>query len=97
MKNSVAPTTQTAYPWRATARTVFAAVVAFAGMWPVIVGAAGLDEGIEWVSTSVLVTAGITRVMAIPAVDRFIQQFLPFLAAAPNARSSSDAVAAPNA
>lgn len=72
--------TQSAHPWRATVRTLFAAIVAFAAMWGVIVAAAGLDAGIEWVGASLAITGGITRVMALPAVDAFIHAFLPWLA-----------------
>lgn len=72
--------TQSAHPWRATVRTLFAAVIAFASMWGVIVAAAGLDEGIGWVASSLAITAGITRIMALPAVEAFIRTFLPWLA-----------------
>ena len=73
-------TTQAAHPWRATIRTVFAGVVAFAGMWALIVQTIGLDPSIEWVSASLAATGAVTRVMALPAVDAFIRQFLPWLA-----------------
>ena len=72
--------TQTAHPWRATIRTVFAFLVGLAAAWALIIEAAGIDPGIEWVSLSVAVAAGITRVMALPAVDELIRKFLPFLA-----------------
>lgn len=72
--------TQTAHPWRATVRTVFAFVVGLAAAWGLIVAAAGVDPGVEWVSGSVAIAAGITRVMALPAVDNLIRQFAPWLA-----------------
>ncbi|WP_405475603.1 hypothetical protein [Paenarthrobacter ilicis] len=75
-----AESTQTAHPWRATVRTAFAAVVGLAAAWGLIVGAAGVDPGLEWVSGSVAIAAGITRVMALPAVDNLIRQFVPWLA-----------------
>lgn len=73
-------TTQTAFPWRATVRSVFQFVVGLAAAWALIVQAAGVDPGVEWVAGSVAIAAGITRVMALPAVDDLIRRFLPFLA-----------------
>ena len=78
-------TTQTAYPWRATLRTVFQALVGLAVAWPVIVEAIGLDTTWAWVSGSLAVAAAVTRVMALPAVDAWLSRFLPWLAAAPTA------------
>ena len=78
--HSAETSTQTAHPWRATVRTVFAFVVGLAAGWGLIVRAAGLDAGVEWVSGSVAIAAGITRVMALPAVDALIRQFAPWLA-----------------
>lgn len=75
--------TQTDHPWRASARTIFQAVVAFAAMWGVVVEAIGLDPAWEWVAASLVVAGAITRVMALPSVEEFLRRFLPFLAAAP--------------
>lgn len=72
--------TQTAHPWRATVRTAFALVVGLAGAWGLIVGAAGIDPGIEWVATSLAISSAITRVMALPVVDALIREFAPWLA-----------------
>lgn len=77
-------TTQTRRPWRATARTVFQAVVGFASMWALIVAGLGLDPEWQWVSASLVVTGGITRLMAIPAVEDWLSHFFPFLAADPD-------------
>jgi hypothetical protein len=74
--------TQTQYPWRATARTVFAAVVAFASIVPFIVTAAGLD-GWALAGQVVLVAGAITRVMALPGVNGWIEKFVPWLAPEP--------------
>jgi hypothetical protein len=73
--------TQVRHPWRATARTIFAATVAFAAMWGTVVDALDLDPSWGWVAVATAVTGGITRLMAIPAVDQFLGHFLPFLAA----------------
>lgn len=78
--HSAEVSTQTAHPWRATVRTLFAAVVGFAAMWGVVVQAAGLDPSVEWVSASIAATGAVTRVMALPVVDAFIRQFVPWLA-----------------
>jgi hypothetical protein len=72
--------TQTAYPWRATIRTAFAFLVGLAAAWALIIQALGLGPDIPWVATSLIVAAGITRVMALPAVDGLIRQFAPWLA-----------------
>lgn len=72
--------TQVRQPLRSTVRTVFQAAVGFASMWALIVQTLGLDEDWQWVSASLAVTAGITRVMAIPAVNVWLARFLPWLA-----------------
>lgn len=74
--------TQVRRPWRSTARTIFQAAVALAAMWALIVQALGLPDW-AWVSASVAVAGGITRVMALPGVETFLRTFLPFLSAAP--------------
>jgi hypothetical protein len=74
-------TTQARHPWRATVRTIFQAVVAFAAMWALIVEAAGLDPDLVWVSASLAVTGAVTRIMALPQVEAFLRRFVPFLAA----------------
>jgi hypothetical protein len=70
-------------PWRATLRSVFQALVGFAAMWGVIVEAIGLDPSWQWVATSLAVTGAVTRVMALPGVEKWLERFLPFLAADP--------------
>lgn len=79
--------TQVRRPWRSTARTVFQAAVALAAMWALVVQVAGLPDW-AWVGTSVALAGGITRVMALPAVEAWLRQFLPFLAAAPKPKES---------
>lgn len=80
--------TQVRRPWRATIRTAFAVLVAFAAMFPLIVGAAGVDETLPPVVTALAIATGITRVMALPVVDDFLAQFLPWLAADPPHRAA---------
>jgi hypothetical protein len=70
--HSAERTTQTRYPWRATLRTVLAFVVGLAASWAVVIQAAGVDPGLEWVSASVAVAAGVTRIMAVPFVNEWL-------------------------
>lgn len=78
-----AVTSQTRHPWRATVRTAFAVVVALAAMTPALIDAAGLDETAPPVAGVLLVAGAITRVMALPAVEAFLERFVPWLAAEP--------------
>ncbi|WLS43294.1 hypothetical protein Q3V37_17910 [Micromonospora profundi] len=78
----LAPTTQTRHPWRAVARTVFAAVIALLSLLPTIAAAAGI-EAVPLVAQALAVAAAVTRVLAIPGVDDFLRRYLPFLASAP--------------
>ena len=71
---------QSAHPWRATIRTLFQAIIGFAAMWGLIVEAFGIDTQLPWVAASLAVTAGITRVMSLPAVDDWLSRFIPWLA-----------------
>lgn len=79
-------TTQTRHPWRATARTIFQVVPALAALVPFVLEAisngdpALLGPG----ATAALAVAGaITRVMALPQVEEFLQNHLSWLAAEP--------------
>ncbi|MBE0009612.1 MULTISPECIES: hypothetical protein [unclassified Arthrobacter] len=78
--------TQTEHPWRATARTIFAAVVAGAALGPAIFEAVAMgnpEGGTGYAALALAICGGITRVMALPGVNDFIERFLPFLAATP--------------
>ena len=75
--------TQVAHPLRAVARTIFAGLVAFAAIFPLIITASGLDSTLPAIAAMLAVAGAITRIMAIPAVNDFIVRFLPFLAPAP--------------
>jgi hypothetical protein len=55
---------------------------------PVVAATAGVDEvpAVAQVLVLVLVVTGAaTRVLALPAVDRWLRRYLPWLAAAPTA------------
>lgn len=75
-----APPTQVAHPWKATARTLFAALVALAAMAPLLVDASGADETAAPIAGALAIAGAITRIMAIPQVNDFLGRFLPFLA-----------------
>ncbi|WP_280471016.1 hypothetical protein [Nocardia cyriacigeorgica] len=74
--------TQVQHPNRATARTVFQLVVGLMAALPLILA----DLGVEATTTGVIgialgVSAAVTRIMAIPAVNNALERFLPALAA----------------
>lgn len=76
--------TQVRRPWRATLRTAFAGIVGFLAILPFIVEATGLDpEVYPWLAGILAAAAAVTRVMALPQVEAFLQRFVPFLAATP--------------
>jgi hypothetical protein len=78
-----ATATQRRFPWRTTVRTSFQAGVALAAGAPFIYQAATNHDpaaATGAAGAALAVAAGITRVMALPVVDKFIRRFLPFLA-----------------
>lgn len=80
---AAAPATQVRRPWRSTIRTVFQLAVGLAPMLPLIVSAGGLDETAPAVAAALAISGGVTRVMALPQVESFLQTFVPWLAASP--------------
>ncbi|MCU1588794.1 MAG: hypothetical protein JWP11_50 [Frankiales bacterium] len=80
---AAAPATQVRRPWRSTLRTVFQIVVGLAPMLPAIVHASGVDGTAGPVAGALAISATVTRVMGLPAVEQFLQKFVPWLAAAP--------------
>jgi hypothetical protein len=81
-----AQATQVRRPWRSTVRTIFQAVVAAAAAAPGVYSAAthhNADAATGWAAGGLAVAAAVTRVMALPAVETFLQRFVPFLAAEP--------------
>jgi hypothetical protein len=78
--------TQIRHPWRATARTIVAAVVGALALVPIIATTAKLDT-IPLVAGAVAVTGAVTRVLAIPAVDGWLHDFLPWLATTSSSHS----------
>lgn len=79
-------TTQSAHPWRATARTLFALIVGVAAMAPAIYTAVTGDDPAAasgWAATALAISGAVTRVMALEAVEAFLQAYVPWLAARP--------------
>lgn len=74
--------TQVARPWRATFRTVFQGVVAACAIIPLVLSTAGIAP-VGLAAIVIAVAGAITRVMALPAVEEFLENYLPILAAKP--------------
>ena len=73
-------TTQVTHPWRATVRTVFAVLVGFAFVFPVLISAFNVPDQYG-VGAAVAVTGAVTRFLAVPTVNAFLEQFVPWLGA----------------
>lgn len=72
---------------RRVTRTVFAGVVGVASMVPLIYSAASErspEQAVGWSALLLTIAGGITRIMAVPAVELWLQKFVPFLAANPD-------------
>lgn len=76
--------TQMRRPWRATARTIFAALLALITLLPLIaLEVYESPDAYPAAVAQVLAIAGlVTRVLAMPGVESFLQSYLPFLSAA---------------
>ena len=79
--------TQSKHPWRATARTVFQGAVGMAALAaPIYTAVTHKDSNLVvggFVGAALAVSAAVTMVMAMPAVEAWIAKFLPFLATQP--------------
>ena len=79
----LAISTQSEHPWRATVRTVFAAIVALAAMAGPIYTAAtqqSPEAATGWAAVMLAITGAVTRVLALPQVDEWLARYLPWLA-----------------
>ena len=88
---AVPQATQSTHPWRATVRTVVAALIALAAMAPLVYSAVTHEDPgtATGAAAGALAIAGaVTRVLAVPAVDAWLTRFVPWLAAA--ARQGSE-------
>lgn len=75
--------TQEAHPYRAVIRTVFALVVGLAPMLPGLVASTGLDTTAGFGAAAIAISAAVTRILAMPAVNMALATYVPWLAAAP--------------
>jgi hypothetical protein len=74
--------TQTRHPWRATARTVFAGLVGGLTLLPEVAAEAHIGT-VPTVAQVLVVTGAVTRVLAMPSVNEWLNRYLPWLAASP--------------
>lgn len=71
-------------PRKKTIRTVFQTFIGLCALAPVIVSETGLEvKDIPWGIPLLAVAAGVTRVMAIPKVEAFLEARIPWLASSP--------------
>lgn len=84
MSKHIATTTQGEHPWRAVIRTVFALVIALAAMAEPLYSTITRQDPVSATGpalAALAIAGAITRVMAMPNVEQFLQRFLPWLAA----------------
>lgn len=79
----MADTTQTQYPWRATARTVVAFLIAILPSVAAFLTDASQTTQSGALAAALPIVAGVTRFLALPGVNAALEQYLPFLSAAP--------------
>lgn len=65
------------------ARTTIQLVVGIAAVLPILLNQADVDVTVGIAATAVGVSAFITRVMTLPAVETIIRTYVPWLAAEP--------------
>jgi len=73
-------------PTRRTIRSTFQGAVAFAGIAPLIYQAAtnhSPEAATGAAAAGIAICGAVTRVMALPAVEGFLQRYVPILAANP--------------
>lgn len=69
---------------RRTVRTAFAGTVSAVALFPLIVQTSGVDaDAVPYLATGVAVCTAVTRVMALPGVNAWLQLYVPWLAAQP--------------
>lgn len=73
--------TQVENQWKATVRTAFQVLLALVAIAPLVVPAVGLSATVGVGAVVLAVASGVTRVMAIPGVNDFIERFVPWLRA----------------
>ncbi|MCU1640923.1 MAG: hypothetical protein JWN03_1198 [Nocardia sp.] len=76
---------QVQHPWRAMTRTIFQLVVGLAAALPMIVASTGLPTTTVGIGAALAISAVVTRIMALPAVNAALATWVPWLAAEPRA------------
>lgn len=59
-----------------TIRTVLQTIVGLAAALPLIIGASGVSESVPGVAVALAVSGALTRIMAIPAVNDLLPEWL---------------------
>lgn len=77
------PPSQVRHPGRAVARTVFQLAVGLVAATPELATLSGVPQTVSSVGVGLAVAAVVTRIMAIPAVEVALAQWMPWLAAEP--------------
>lgn len=80
------PSTQSKHPTRAVIRTVLAATVALLPILPTLVEKLGVGT-VPWVAGILAVAGAITRILAMPDVENWLHEYVPWLSAQPQDRS----------
>lgn len=77
--------TQQAHPWRATARTIVAALFGLVLILPEIIEAVGVSTAVPVVAALLTASGVVTRLLAVPSVNAWLSRYrvLEWLAAAP--------------
>lgn len=82
---TVSETTQVRAPWRTVVRTVFQNAVALAALAPVLITIIANGQEPEalgaWAVGTLTVSGIITKIMAHPAVEKFLRDHVSWLAA----------------
>lgn len=76
-------TTQAKRPWKATARTVYAALIGSVPLLPILVNHLGA-AAVPWVAGTIATITAIARFLADGRVERFLCEYAPWLAADPD-------------
>jgi hypothetical protein len=77
--------TQVRYPWRSTIRSVFQFLVGLCALVPLLLNASGVEQQGGAVAVALTVSGAVTKIMALPQVEDFLESHIPWLAAKPAA------------
>jgi hypothetical protein len=76
--------TQVKYPWRSTVRSVFQFIVGLCALIPLLLNADGGAQHTGAVAVALTVAGAVTKIMAMPQVEDFLEAHIPWLAAKPS-------------